>query len=175
MPVVTVELNADRDAADQPILWRLGKLFNVVTNIRRARVTEDHAYIALTLEGSTQEVEQATDYLHAQCLLKGAEAASPPPEVASPEASVPQSNTIYVRLTTVTPAQAHAPLLHRVGKDFDLVVNIERAAFDDEEGGWIEVTLSGPLTEVQRAIAYLHTTGIHVNPRQRSVTDYGNL
>ncbi|HZP84070.1 MAG TPA: NIL domain-containing protein, partial [Chthonomonadaceae bacterium] len=86
-----------------------------------------------------------------------------------------QPNTIYVRLTTVTPEQAHAPLLHRVGKDFNVVVNIERAAFDDEEGGWIEITLSGPLTEVQRAIAYLHTTGIHVNPRQRSVTDYGNL
>jgi len=175
MPVVTVELNADRKAADQPILWRLGKLFNVVTNIRRARVTEDYAYIALTLEGSTQEIEQATGYLRALGLLRGAEAAAPPPDAAPPEASVPQPNTIYVRLTTVTPEQAHAPLLHRVGKDFNVVVNIERAAFDDEEGGWIEITLSGPLTEVQRAIAYLHTTGIHVNPRQRSVTDYGNL
>lgn len=175
MPVVTVELNAARDAADQPILWRLGKLFNVVTNIRRARVTEDHAYIALTLEGTAQEVEQATGYLRAQGLLNGAEASPPPSVAALPEAAIPQANTIYVRLTTVTPAQAHAPLLYRVGKDFNLVVNIERAAFDDEEGGWAEITLSGPLTEVQRAIAYLHTTGTHVNPRQRSVTDYGNL
>ena len=56
-----------------------------------------------------------------------------------------------------------------------MVVDIEQAEFDDEEGGRIEVTLSGALNAVQRAIAYLHTTGLHVNPHQRSVTDDSNL
>jgi len=175
MPVVSAELNARKDAADQPIVWRLAKLYNVVTTIRRARVTEDYACILLAIEGSHGEIEQALDYLRALGLREGqgpGEASSNLP--APPEAAIPQPNTIYVRLSTVNAAQAEAPILYRVGRDFRVVVNIERAAFE-EEGGSIEVTLSGPLTEVQRAIAYLHTTGLHVDPRQRSVTDFSNL
>ncbi|HZO88512.1 MAG TPA: NIL domain-containing protein [Chthonomonadaceae bacterium] len=177
MPVVTVELTADSDSVGQPIIWRLGKLFNVVTNIRRARVTEDYGHVALTLEGSTGEVEQAANYLRSLGLLKDTDASAPsaPSSAAPPEEAIPRPSSIYVRLSTVNAAQGQTPLLYRVGKDFNVVVNLERAAFDDEEGGWVEITISGPLSEVQRAIAFLHTTGLHVNPRQRSVTDYGNL
>jgi hypothetical protein len=174
MPVVPIELNARKELADKPLVWRLGKLFNVVTNIRRARVTEDYAHIALDIEGSSQEVEQAVAYLRSLGVLGESPAASAPVAGPAPETQIPQPNAIYVRLTTVSSAQGQTPLLYRVGKDFDAVVNIERAAFD-EESGFVEITLSGPLAEVQRAIAYLHTTGIQVNPRQRSVTDYGNL
>lgn len=174
MPVVTLELNAKQNTVRQPVIWRLGKRFNVVTNIRRARVSEDYGYVALQIEGTTDEVAQATDYLRALGLCPGTPTSSEIPDTL-PEDEIEQTNAIYVRLGTVNAAQGHAPLLYRVGKDFGVVVNIERAAFDDEEGGWLEITLSGPLSEVQRAIAYLHTTGTHVNPRQRSVTDYGNL
>lgn len=175
MSVSTVEINARQDTVKQPILWRLGKLFNVVTNIRRARVTDDYGFIVLEMEGSNQEIQQATDYLIGLGLVKDRVASSSTVSAALPETAVAQTTSIYVRLDTVNAAQGHAPILYRVGKDFDVVVNIERAAFDEEEGGFIEVTLSGPLNAVQRAIAYLHTTGIHVNPRQRSVTDYSNL
>jgi hypothetical protein len=176
MPAVTVDLNAPKDLVDQPILWRLGKRFNVVTNIRCARVTEDYGYVALGIEGSSLEVEQALDYLRSLGVLKADGAKSPSQTgIAPPEASLPQPNTIYVRLSTVNAAQGHVPILYRVGKDFNVVVNIERASFDEEEGGALEITISGQLMDVQRAIAYLHTTGLHVNPRQRSVTDYGNL
>jgi hypothetical protein len=175
MALATIELNATQETVGQPILWRLGRLFNVVTNVRRARVTEDYGAVVLDIEGATQDVERATGYLRALGLLKGADTGETPTIPAPPEAALSAANTIYVRLSTVNAAQGRVPILYRLGKDFQVVVNIERAAFDEEEGGSLEITITGALSEVQRAIAYLHTTGLHVNPRQRSVTDYSNL
>ena len=167
MPVTTVTLSARRDIVQQPILWRLDKLFRTVVNIRRARVTADFAEVSAAVEGSTDEVNQALDYLRTLGLLNG-EPAKDPGAIVAPEDTVPQPNTIY-------DAQRHFPVIHRIGRDFNIVVNIERAEFDEDEGGSVDLTLSGPLAEVQRAIAFLHTTGVHVNPRQRSVSDRGNL
>lgn len=175
MPLITTELTARHDAARLPVIWRLGRLFNVVTNVRRARVSDDFAAVSLDIEGSPQEVEQATGYLRSLGLLKQDGDALVPARGTEPETLVSRANTIYVRLDPVNPAQFLVPVLYRMGKDFNVVVNIERAAFDEEEGGYVEVAITGTLGEVQRAIAYLHTTGIHVNPRQRSVTDYSNL
>lgn len=175
MPLVTVELNARKDILGQPILWRLGKMFNVVTNILRARISGDYGYVALSLEGSTGEVEQAQEYLRSLGVLGDVPGSATPRTGSAPEAAISQPNTIQLQLKTVNPAQGHSPLLYRVGKDFNVVVNILTAFFDDEEGGQLEITLSGALLEVQRAIAYLHTTGLQVNPRQRSVSDNSNL
>jgi hypothetical protein len=173
MPVVNVELNANAETVSQPVIWRLGKLFNVVTNVRRARITDDYGYVLLEMEGSTGEIDQAKAYLARLGLIEGAvEAAG---EVERPEDAMAQPNTIYVRLTTVTADQGRIPALYRIGKDMGVVVNIRRAEFDEEEGGSLEIDISGILFDVQRSIAYLHTTGLHVNPRQRSVTDYSNL
>ena len=71
--------------------------------------------------------------------------------------------------------QVQVPILSRVGKDFDLIVNVLKGNLDDEEGGSLDITLSGELNIVQRAISYLHTTGLKVYPKERSVTDYKNL
>ena len=173
MPVLNVELNARNDTVQQPVLWRLGKMFNVVTNVRRARVTEDYGYVLLEMEGSSQELEQSNAYLAGLGLVQGA--SDPSSISARPEDKLPQPNTIYVRLTTVNPEQGQVPALYRIGRDLGVVVNLQRAEFDAEEGGWLEINISGVLFDVQRSIAYLHTTGIHVNPRQRSVTEYSNL
>ncbi len=173
MPVVNVELNARRDTVRQPVLWRLGKLFSVVTNVRRARVTEDYGYVLLEMEGSTAEIDQAKAYLAGLELTKGT--ADKTSAAARPEETIAQPNTIAVRLTTVNAEQGRLPAIYRIGKDLGVVVNLQRAEFDEEEGGWLEIDISGILFDVQRAIAFLHTTGIHVNPRQRSVTDYMNL
>lgn len=175
MPAETLELNARHEIAKAPLIWRLGRLFNVVTNIMRARVSDDSAYVQLRIEGTDQEVAAANDYLRRLGLIEGEPGAPEATLAAAPENEIPRPNTIFVRLSAVDAAQGHATLLYRLGKDFQLVVNIERAAFDEEEGGRFDIALSGPLIEVQRGIAYLHTTGIHVNPRQRSVTDFGNL
>jgi hypothetical protein len=174
MPVTTVEITSRASTTSEPIVWRLGKLFNVVTNIRSARVTSSYGVISLDIEGSTGEIEQALNYLRARGLLEG-EATSSASTAARPEDTVAQPNAIYVRLSTVTPVQAKSPILYRLSKDFNIVVNIERASVDEKEGGFVELRLSGVLMEIQRAIAFLHTTGLHVDPRERSVTDFSNL
>ncbi len=81
---------------------------------------------------------------------------------------------IRVRIAARTADQAREPILYRLGKDFHIVTNLRRASLS-EEGGYAEVDLEGPLEEVQRAIAWLHTTGLHVDALQRSVGDGSNL
>ena len=173
MPVANVELNARQEAVQQPVIWRLGKLFNVVTNVRRARITADYGYVLVEMEGSSPELEQASRYLAGLGLIPGAGDTTSPSR--RPEDSMAQPNNIYVRLSTVNAEQGQVPVLYRISRDYDVVVNLERAEFDEEEGGSLEITISGVLNHVQRAISYLHTTGIHVNPRQRSVSDFSNL
>ncbi len=56
----------------------------------------------------------------------------------------------------------------RLCRDFDVQVNITKANVDTEFG-WIQVRLSGPVEEIQRATAWLMTTGMHVDAVQRSV------
>lgn len=64
--------------------------------------------------------------------------------------------------------QTKEPWIWRLSRDFNLRVNILKANVD-EDFGWMQVALEGPLEEVQRAVAWLHTTGLHVDPLQRSV------
>lgn len=171
MPRVNLELNVPSNLVKIPIIWRLGALYKVVANIKKARVSSERGIISLDVEGSTAEVEQAQDYLR---LLKVIDGTSTMPLPAPPEDGIPQPNTIAVRISTVTSGQAGAPLLARVARDYRVVVNIEFAALD-EEGGTVEIAISGALLEVQRAIAFLHTTGLSVSPHERSVSDNGNL
>ncbi len=173
--IVTITANSDK--AGLPIIWRLGRLTHVVTRILRARVSPELARVEIELQGTNQEQQLANVYLQELGLIP-----TPPGTIAKlesmplpPEELVSRSNSITVRLDPVNALQRTSPILYRVGKDFDVVTNIQLAEFDLEQGGFLEVELSGALNEVQRAIAYLHTTGVHVNPYQRSVTNYSNL
>ncbi|MGI8922823.1 MAG: NIL domain-containing protein [Fimbriimonadales bacterium] len=56
----------------------------------------------------------------------------------------------------------------RLSREFNIKVNIMKANID-QDYGWLQLELEGPLEEVQRATAWLHTTGLHVDPMQRSV------
>ena len=42
----------------EPIIYNLGQQFRVVTNIRRADVSEDKGWVVLELEGEEAEIEQ---------------------------------------------------------------------------------------------------------------------
>ncbi|MFN8140034.1 MAG: NIL domain-containing protein [Fimbriimonadales bacterium] len=64
--------------------------------------------------------------------------------------------------------QVSEPWIWRLSRDFNVKVYIKKANID-EDFGWMQVALEGPLEEVQRATAWLHTTGLHVDPAQRSV------
>ncbi len=42
----------------EPIIYNLGRQFRVVTNIRRADVSEDKGWVVLELEGEEKDIEQ---------------------------------------------------------------------------------------------------------------------
>lgn len=46
-----------------PIIYELGKSFNIVTNIRRADVTEDRGWVVLELEGEMEEIERGLEWV----------------------------------------------------------------------------------------------------------------
>ncbi|MBI1885497.1 MAG: NIL domain-containing protein [Chloroflexi bacterium] len=47
----------------EPVIWKLGKDFDVVTNIRRADVTEDRGWVILELEGEAEEIERGVRWV----------------------------------------------------------------------------------------------------------------
>ena len=173
MPRVNVELKIPEASTGLPIVWRLGRLYNVVTNIRHARVSSQYGLIGLDMEGSTDEVNNAVEYLKALKVIDGSTALTAVP--AAPETAYSNVYSIDVRLATAFAAQAASPILARASRDYRVIINIVFASVDEEDGGTLDVVISGALLEVQRCIAYLHTTGIRVSPTQRSVSDNGNL
>jgi hypothetical protein len=42
-----------------PVIYELGKNYQIVTNIRRADVTEDRGWVVLELDGAIEEIERA--------------------------------------------------------------------------------------------------------------------
>jgi L-aspartate semialdehyde sulfurtransferase ferredoxin len=49
-----------------PIIYELGKEFSLITNIRRADVTEDRGWVVLELDGDLQEIERGLDWVAAK-------------------------------------------------------------------------------------------------------------
>lgn len=47
----------------RPIVWELGKSFNVVTNIRQASVTDEIGIVSLSLEGEREDIKKAIAWL----------------------------------------------------------------------------------------------------------------
>ncbi len=47
----------------EPVIYNVGKKFNVVTNIRTASVTEEMGIMALEITGEEEEYQKAVEYL----------------------------------------------------------------------------------------------------------------
>jgi len=50
----------------RPVLWELGKNFQLVTNVRQASVTEEIGLVSLELEGERDEIKKAIAWLEEQ-------------------------------------------------------------------------------------------------------------
>jgi hypothetical protein len=46
-----------------PVIYELGKNYQIVTNIRRADVTEDRGWVVLELDGAIEEIERALEWV----------------------------------------------------------------------------------------------------------------
>lgn len=63
MAVRRYHLTFPKELVTEPIIYYLGKNFNVVTNIRRANVDQDGGWVDLEIEGEEEEIERAVENL----------------------------------------------------------------------------------------------------------------
>lgn len=49
-----------------PIIYELGKQFDIVTNVRRADVTEDRGWVVLEMDGPIEVIERALEWVAAK-------------------------------------------------------------------------------------------------------------
>lgn len=69
---------------------------------------------------------------------------------------------------TATASQVGQPWIWRLAREFDVKVTILKANVDSS-AGYMSLLLDGPVEEIQRATAWLMTTGMHVEAEQRSL------
>jgi hypothetical protein len=53
----------NEEAATEPTLYNLGQQFNIVTNIRRANMSEDGGWIEVELEGEEDSIGDGLDWV----------------------------------------------------------------------------------------------------------------
>ena len=58
MPLRRVTFTFKTDLIQQPVIYELGKKFDIVTNVRRAEVGQDTGWVILELEGSLDEIDR---------------------------------------------------------------------------------------------------------------------
>ncbi|MEX2160240.1 MAG: NIL domain-containing protein [Dehalococcoidia bacterium] len=61
-----VKFTFPQDLITLPVIYELGKQFNIITNIRRADVTEDRGWVILQLEGDLSEIDKGLEWVATQ-------------------------------------------------------------------------------------------------------------
>lgn len=59
MAIRRVRLTFEGDQITDPVIYQLGKDFEIVTNIRRAEVHADMGWVILELDGAEAEIDMA--------------------------------------------------------------------------------------------------------------------
>ncbi len=58
-----VKFTFPQNLITEPIIYELGKEFQLITNIRRADVTADRGWVILELEGDAGEIERSLGWV----------------------------------------------------------------------------------------------------------------
>ncbi|HAO94251.1 MAG: NIL domain-containing protein [Deltaproteobacteria bacterium] len=58
-----IYLTYPKEQVKEPLLYHVGRLFKVVTNIRQASVSDKIGLVALELDGEPDEIDKAIKYL----------------------------------------------------------------------------------------------------------------
>lgn len=61
-----VKLAFPSELVTEPVIYNLGHDFGVVTNIRRADLTEERGWVVLEVEGSDEDIEQGLAWVAAK-------------------------------------------------------------------------------------------------------------
>ena len=72
-----------------------------------------------------------------------------------------------VRLT-FPPALIQEPIVYRLVKDFDIVINIRRADVKADHG-WIALELEADERALERGVKWLKDKGVQIDPIERDV------
>ncbi len=62
------------------------------------------------------------------------------------------------------------PIIHEISKNFQVAPNIRRADVSDKTG-WMELELSGELSEIEATIDWLRKKGVHVDPLEKTILE----
>ena len=63
MASLRLRLTFPPDLITEPIIYRIGHQYHVVTNIRRANITAETGWVILEITGDADELERAVEYL----------------------------------------------------------------------------------------------------------------
>ncbi len=63
MGMTRVKFTYEQEMIKRPIIFDLGRRFEIVTNIRRADVREDMGWVVLELEGEEEEIRKGLDWV----------------------------------------------------------------------------------------------------------------
>ena len=66
MATVRIKFTFVEQLIKEPIIWKLAKEFDIITNIRRADVTDERGWVILELEGEQDEIERGIDWVREQ-------------------------------------------------------------------------------------------------------------
>ena len=63
MATKRVKLTFPKDLIKEPVIFTMAKKFDVMPNIRRARITESVGEVVLEFEGTEKKLEEGIEYL----------------------------------------------------------------------------------------------------------------
>ena len=63
MPKVRLHLTFPETLIKDPIIWRLGRQYDIITNIRRANVEESVGWVILEVEGAEEALDQGIGWM----------------------------------------------------------------------------------------------------------------
>jgi hypothetical protein len=61
-----VRLIFNRELVTEPVIYHLGKSYDIVTNIRRADVTRDEGWVMLEMVGEPEELDRGVTFLESR-------------------------------------------------------------------------------------------------------------
>ncbi len=63
MPKLRLHLTFPEQLIQDPIIWRLGRQYDIITNIRRANVEEAVGWVILEVEGAEEALDQGVSWM----------------------------------------------------------------------------------------------------------------
>jgi ABC-type methionine transport system ATPase subunit len=61
MAIIRVQLTFPQESVKRPLIYEIGHVHEVVTNIRRANVTANTGWVVLEISGELKEIEKAIE------------------------------------------------------------------------------------------------------------------